>query len=479
MKNTLFKYETITCSLCWTILPIALQLLPTQHTVAESWNGPTFREFSGVNKMHTDDPLFYNGVLGWYRSDFSFKFVQPARNVWSQAYMTKHQDEVLALQKAGAVVLPILGFMGWAGQNPTNTARSAPAVESDWTNYIDYVVTNLNKAPYNLKYFQIWNEAIPDPRGWGETFSDPVFYDGKFDDYMSKIHLPAAKVIHEAGCKVVYGGYPGCKWTSATKFVEMMNHYNAWGSIDVISIHYYHWRDLEVIHKAAVAAGYPNLGYWQTEWGYTTNAVAISSEYPFAIYWALTSGVWNGPNKFKYFYYSGNYTPDPGDEIPAHKKSLYDGGSLTTHGMILKNMAGLLGGGTLSALTGVSGTGLTAGQNSSIAAFKIGDSKAIIAVGLDSSDYAAHATTTLTIPIEKSQIIKAERVDLDGSHIVDITSALMPDGLNTTLKVSARDASGSNANSWNSGVRSDTDLAVFYVRLTVGSSTAKQASLDR
>jgi hypothetical protein len=248
----------------------------------------------------------------------------------------------------------------------------------------------------------------------------------------------------------------------------MMNHYKAWGSIDVISIHYYHWWDLELIHKAAVAAGYPNLGYWQTEWGYTTNPVAISSEYPFAIYWALSSGVWNEPDKFKYFFYCGYYTPDPGDEIPAHKKSLYDGKSITPHGLILKNMAGLLGGGTLSVVPKVTGTGLTAGSRSSIAAFKVGAEKGIIAVGLDSTDYAAHTTTTLTIPIAKAKIKKAERVDLDGSNVIDITGALKSNGSSTQLDISTRDVPGSNADKWNSTVKGKSSLAVFYIRLTVG-----------
>jgi hypothetical protein len=441
----------------------------TQPALSQSWSGPTFKEFSGVNKMKADDPFFSGGVVGWDRPFGIFmNGVQPSRGVWNPAYLRQFQDEALALQKTGSTFLAPLLFMGWAGQDPKNTDRSAPLVETDWTGYVSYVVANLHKAPYNLDYFQIWNEAVPDPGGWDVVFNEPgFFYDGKFDDYMNKIHLPAVKVIRDAGCKVVYGGYPGTKYTSPERFVAMMNHYKAWGTVDIIDLHYYHWWDLEIIHKAAVAAGYPNLGYWQTEWGYTTDPVALSSEYPFAIYWALTSGVWNGPDKFKYFYYSGYYTPDPGDEIPAHKKGLYDDKTLTAHGLILKNMSSLLGGGTLSALTGVTGTGLSHGRHSSIASFKVGDTTAIVTIGLDSSDYAVNPATTLTIPIKKAKIVKAERIDLDGSHIVDISSALSSNGSKTNLVVSVRDAPGSNAGKWNSAVGGNSDLAVFYVRLTL------------
>jgi hypothetical protein len=453
--------------------PIALFLILllwlVQPSFAQKWAGPTFKEFSGVNKMKADDPFFSSGVVGWERPFGIFiNSIQPSRGVWNAKYMGRFQTEAVDLQKSGSAFVAPLLFMGWAGQDPKNTDRSAPVVESDWTNYVAYVVNNLHKAPYNLQYFQIWNEAVPSPKGFDVVFSERgFFYDGKFDDYINKIHLPAVKVIRDAGGKVVYGGYPGCKYTSAKNFVAMMNHYNTWGSVDIIDLHYFHWQDLDYIRKAAIAAGYPNLGYWQTEWGYTADPIAISAEYPFAIYWALTSGVWNAPDKFKYFYYSGYYTPDPGDEIPAHKKGLYDGKSLTHHGLILKNMSELLGGGTLSAIKNVTATGLS-GKHSAVVSFKIGASKAVMAVGLDSADHAASTTTTLSIPIARSKIIKAERVDLDGSNVTDITGTLAAkDKKHATLSVATKDAPGSNASGWNATVHGEFGLAVFYVRLTL------------
>lgn len=265
-------------------LLVALNLLvaarlQAQPAVPSAWRGPTFKEFSGVNKMNAADPFFSGGVVGWDRPFGIFiSEIQPSRGTWNQKYLRKFQEEARALQKTGSSFVAPLLFMGWAGQDPKNTDRSAPVVESDWTNYVQYVVDSLHAAPYNVNYFQIWNEAVPDPRGWDVVFNEPgFFYDGKFDDYINRIHLPAVKVIRDAGCKVVYGGYPGTKYTSSQRFVEMMNHYKAWGSVDVIDIHYFHWWDLEIIRKAAVAAGYPNLGYWQTEWGYTADPIALSS----------------------------------------------------------------------------------------------------------------------------------------------------------------------------------------------------------
>ncbi|WP_214070959.1 hypothetical protein [Mucilaginibacter sp. dw_454] len=458
------------------VLSLLFQVILPRSSFSQKWAGPTFKEFSGVNKMDASDPFFSNGIVGWERPFGIFiNKIQPSRGVWNANYVAKFQKEALDLQKTGSAFLPELLYMGWAGQDLHNTDRSAPAVESDWTDYVAYVVDNLHKAPYNLQYFQIWNEAVPSPKGWDVDFTEKgFFYDGNFDDYINKIHLPASKIIRDAGGKVVYGGYPGCKYTSPENFVKIMNHYNAWGNVDVIDLHYFHWWDLDYIRKAAIAAGYPNLAYWQTEWGYTTNPIAISSEYPFAIYWALTSGLWNAPDKFKYFYYSGYYTPDAGDEIPAHKKGLYDGKTLTAHGLILKNMAQLLGGGILSAITGLKATGLS-GKHSSVVGFKVGALKATIAIGLDSADYAASNTTTLSIPIPKSKIVKAERVDLDGSNIVDITGALKAkDTTHSNLIVSTKEIPGSNADKWNAGAHGESDLAVFYVRLTIAGSYSKK-----
>jgi len=135
-------------------------------------------------------------------------------------------------------------------------------------------------------------------------------------------------------------------------------------------------------------------------------------------------------------------------------------------------MAALLGDGTLVALTDCTATGLSTGGRSSgvrsaIASFKVGDSKAILAVGLDSADYAVCTTTTLTIPMAKAKIKRAERIDLDGSHVTDITRELVPDGPATRLKVSTRETPGSDAGLWNGTVSGNSDLAVFYVRLTL------------
>ena len=423
---------------------------------AQVWQGPTFREFVGTNQGSTGNSL--NPMLGWDRYGFDFASAETANGTWSSSYVNNWLSNEASYESQGVDCLSFLGFMApWAGPD----THGPPSTESYWTNYVTQSVADLHAYPYNQNLFQIWNEAYPSSSGYSVATTGATFWDNTFDNYMNDIHIPAANVIHGAGAKVVWGGWPG-GLVSPNDFITMMNHYSAWSTIDVVDLHYFHWWDLNTIRTGAIAAGYPNLGYWQTENGWTTDPLYIPTEYPGALNWALTNGVWNAQDTFKYFYFadsnSGNKTLWTG----------LDGSTLSPHGLILQNMSSLLSGGVLASLPNVTCSALS--SSSYIAGFQVGTAKDIVAVDMCPSDYSSHSSLTLSFPIPLAQIVKAERVDLDGSHVVNITSSLSANGNNTNLSVSARDASGSNALSWNSAV-SGSDCALFYVRLTLTTSS--------
>ena len=443
-------------------VPFTLMLIAVlqQSVLAQTWDGPNFKEFAGVNQGSPTNAL--NSILGWDRIGFDFGSAETANGTWSSSYVSGYQNNEASYVGQGVDCLPFLGFMAsWAGPDIWGPASQ----ETYWTNYVTQSVADLHANPYDQNYFQIWNEAYPSPSGYSTATPGATFWHSTFDNYMNDIHIPAANIIHGAGCKVVWGGWPGGE-VGPNDFITMMKHYNAWSSIDVVDLHYFHWEDLNTIRNGAIAAGYPNLGYWQTENGFTTDPLYIPTEYPQALYWGLTSGVWNAQNQFKYFYFA-NWAPDDSTAY-GYLCCLWNGSNLNFHGLILQNLAGLLGGGTLAALPGVTGTSVS--SSSYISGYLVGTAKDIIAVGLCSADYDAHTSTTLTIPVPISQIVKAERVDLDGSNVVNITSSLSANGSNTNLAVSTRDAAGSNAQVWNSAV-AGADCALFYVRLTFTTSS--------
>jgi hypothetical protein len=80
-----------------------------------------------------------------------------------------------------------------------STGKLPPEDVKDWEGFVERVVSFLSKPPYNLKYFQPWNEAEDQFTG---------FWYGGMDEFMETIHLPAARIIRKHGGKVVYGGYP-------------------------------------------------------------------------------------------------------------------------------------------------------------------------------------------------------------------------------------------------------------------------------
>jgi hypothetical protein len=53
---------------------------------------------------------------------------------------------------------------------------------------------------------------------------------------MQRVHLPAARIIHEEGGRVVYGG-----WVCIGPLPELfslLDRHQAWASIDVLDVHY-------------------------------------------------------------------------------------------------------------------------------------------------------------------------------------------------------------------------------------------------
>jgi hypothetical protein len=192
--------------------------------------------------------------------------------------------------------------------------RSAPKDESVWQRYVEAAVRTYVAPPYNVRYFQIWNEAAgklsggaPQASFWhGQNFSrdraQAKPYERAMQDYVELIHVPAARIVRKYGAYVVYGGWPDqggldtyMKWLeyrSPAVNARMID----W--VDYLDTHYLGVDALTPLYQRYVANG-PARGIWQTEIGdrYMSDPHYLPMYFfKFAV-WALDHA-WDDPNKY-------------------------------------------------------------------------------------------------------------------------------------------------------------------------------------
>ena len=82
-----------------------------------------------------------------------------------------------------------------------------------------------------------WHECEPRKGEWNEAHPVSGFWEGDLDSYMTRVHLPAARIIRELGGKVVYGGWPCCG--SLKELTTLLDKHDAWSTMDVVDVHYF------------------------------------------------------------------------------------------------------------------------------------------------------------------------------------------------------------------------------------------------
>ncbi|CAB3776312.1 hypothetical protein LMG28614_00189 [Paraburkholderia ultramafica] len=99
--------------------------------------------------------------------------------------------------------LLLLGYSPRWNASVPGDSGSAPNDVEAWKRYVDAVVRKYSAPPYNLRYFQIWNEAAGKLSGgllqatfWhGPDFNADEKRSGPYEramqDYVERIHIPA------------------------------------------------------------------------------------------------------------------------------------------------------------------------------------------------------------------------------------------------------------------------------------------------
>ena len=334
-----------------------------------------FRNFTGACQGHIVKDV---AGMRWNRADFLWGDFEPDENGgFSRSELDRYKKKVLEDNEAGISTLPILCYnTNWsANENAysytfqgkiyeygaaTNVsdkkfkrdliikdavsgkilrseqaklcdksnAMLNPAKVERWKNYVKMIVDEFSKAPYNIKYFQVWNEAYP----------TSGFWHGGLEDYINLVHKPAAEIIRKAGAKVVYGGW--ISGASSQEYVQLLNSTNSWNTIDVFDLHYHPLASMEYIYQEAKKHGISNPYIWQTEMGFSSDYTYPAVFYPKVFDWALSKWKREDPDQFKLFWFAYSSADKPG--AYGYNLGLRNGTSLNNNGKELSVISSLL-----------------------------------------------------------------------------------------------------------------------------------------
>ncbi|BDZ49404.1 hypothetical protein GCM10025867_16450 [Frondihabitans sucicola] len=329
-----------------------------------------FRSFAGENQASLDGLV---GNVSWDRQDFDWGTIEPTKGVIDKAALAKYVAQFTEAKAHGITILPVLDYTaGWAANRTgytyefhgttyiygavtseangtftrplttkdshgkiltttataqTNIGHTPPQDPKDFAKFVQLAVDTLK--PLGITYYQVWNEAYP---GSG-------FWEGGMDEYMHDIQLPASKVLHDNGVKLVYGGW--IAGAPISEYIALLTKWNAWKSVDVFDMHYMPIGAMQTVYAAAQKHGIKHPAVWQTELGFTPEDKFVADIFPRVFHWALSKGGSN-PDQFKLFYFADWAPNDPA--AFGYNQALKSGDSLSPKGKTLVTLADLLRG---------------------------------------------------------------------------------------------------------------------------------------
>ncbi|CAN7270533.1 hypothetical protein [Paraburkholderia terricola] len=241
-------------------------------------------------------------------------------------YNSELPPVVIRNNRNGVRSLLLLAYTPKWNASVPGDSKSAPIDVDAWKRYVDAVVRKYAAPPYNLRHFQIWNEAAGKLSGgqvqasfWhGPHFNEDRKlsrpYERAMQDYVERIHLPAARIIRSYGAYVVYGGWPDqggldnfrrwLEYRSPLYDERMLD------QVDYIDTHYLPVHELDPLYEQYVKHG-PARGIWQTEIGdtYMKDPHYLPRYFFEFAAWALDRE-WNDPNKYvSMIYHWDGYEP--------------------------------------------------------------------------------------------------------------------------------------------------------------------------
>ena len=179
---------------------------------------------------------------------------------WENA-ATLDQQLVDASAAGLEVILIVRGTPEWAQAEGTlgySCGPISPSKLGHFASFLTQVVSRYSQPPYNISYYEIWNEpdveisVLPSPDSAYGCWGDPkdAYYGGGYYGEMLKVIYPVVKAANP-GAKVIVGGLllicsphiPGACTSSHPKFLEGILHRNGGNDggdyFDGVSFHAY------------------------------------------------------------------------------------------------------------------------------------------------------------------------------------------------------------------------------------------------
>ena len=359
--------------------------LPTARSLSKPAD-PTFRDFNGVNYLTPSEVTQQLGY-GWVRDGLSWAGIEPQKGQWSWGPADQIVKNALD-QKLG--FLPLLAYTApWAESTPGKD-KSPPANVQDWEDFVEHVVSRYSSPPFNLRYFQVWNEPT----------IEAGFWLGTPRDYIDRVYLPAAKIIRRHNGFVVFGGWPLSN--SLQQLDDVLAYHDAWRWTDILDIHYQNPPAFQHLYDKWIATG-KCRGIWESEYGYAADPDYLPTTYVRLLNWALQTG-WNDPNQYKLFWFAswGN-AADRNNSLTMPIGDVHFG--LNTNGNELKTLNEVLGGGALVSFkqfaSQPSMAPALANQSPSAIGFRVGGSRIVIVLLVDRATLQRTATISTQVSLSK------------------------------------------------------------------------------
>jgi hypothetical protein len=299
-----------------------------------STGGRRITQMIGANgwaRAPGDIAMWKNMGITWGRDDVGPGQRESAASVMDvdrtgPSYDSDLPSAILSNNANGIHSLLLLGFTPPWNTTVAGDSKSAPKDVRAWERYVEAAVRKYAAPPFNVRYFQVWNEAAgklsggaqqatfwhgPDDAGDGKLKRP---YERAMQDYVERIHIPAARIIRKYKAYVVYGGWPDqggldvftrwLEYRSPTLNERMLD------CVDYLDFHYLGVNDLSPIYERYVRNG-PARGIWQTEIGdeYMNDPHYLPRYFfDFAV-WALARN-WDDPDKYvSIIYHWDGYEP--------------------------------------------------------------------------------------------------------------------------------------------------------------------------
>ena len=176
---------------------------------------------------------------------------------WGAASIAKLDSNLLAAKQNGLKpILLVHSTPPWAQKTQTNAANCGPIAEAKFgafAKFMQQAVNRYSNAPYNIEYFEIWNEpdvpASTDNPGWGcwGDVNDTYFGGAHFGKMLSVVY-PAMKQANPSIKVLLSGLLMGCNGTAtacdandkkASNFFEGILRSSGKASYDIVNFHAY------------------------------------------------------------------------------------------------------------------------------------------------------------------------------------------------------------------------------------------------